>query len=67
MIAASTPCSERIAGIAALLVNDVILDGELVAVDRQGKPVFYDLPAALSAKPAARVKARLLYWAFDLL
>jgi bifunctional non-homologous end joining protein LigD len=38
-----------------------------VAVDARGRLVFYDLPAAQSAKPPARVKARLLYWAFDLL
>ena len=55
------------ASLAALPVNNVILDGELVAVDARGRPVFYDLPAALSAKPAVRVKARLVYWAFDLL
>lgn len=54
------------ASLAALPVNNVILDGELVAVDARGRPVFYDLPAALTAKPS-RVKARLLYWAFDLL
>jgi bifunctional non-homologous end joining protein LigD len=55
------------ASIAALPVNTVVLDGELVAADREGKPIFYDLPTVLSAKPATRVKARLLYWAFDLL
>ena len=55
------------ASLAALPVNNVILDGELCAIDRQGRPTFYDLPTAMSAKPAARVRARLLYWAFDLL
>jgi bifunctional non-homologous end joining protein LigD len=54
------------ASIAALPVNDVILDGELVAVDARGQATFYDLPTALTAKPT-RVKARLIYYAFDLL
>ena len=37
-----------------------------MAVDAKGKPVFYELPAAVAAKPS-RVKARLIYYAFDLL
>ena len=47
----------------ALPVNNVILDGELVALDRTGKPAFYELPSELKM----RVKARLVLWAFDLL
>jgi bifunctional non-homologous end joining protein LigD len=54
------------ASISALPVNNVILDGELVAVDVRGRPVFYELPAAITAKPT-RVRARLVYFAFDLL
>ncbi len=54
------------ASIAALPVNNVILDGELVAVDAKGHPAFYELPAAITTKPM-RVKARLIYYAFDLL
>ncbi|HEY8247045.1 MAG TPA: hypothetical protein VIG38_07160 [Hyphomicrobium sp.] len=54
------------ASLDALPVNNVILDGELVAVDAKGKPVFYELPAAVAAKPS-RVKARLIYYAFDVL
>ncbi len=54
------------ASIAALPVNKVILDGELVAVDAKGQALFYELPAAITAKPT-RVKARLVYYAFDLL
>jgi bifunctional non-homologous end joining protein LigD len=50
----------------SLPVKSVILDGELVAVDLKGRPVFYELPAAIAARPA-RVKARLIYYAFDLL
>ena len=41
----------------------LILDGELVALDRTGKPSFYELPSELKV----RVKARLVYYAFDLL
>jgi bifunctional non-homologous end joining protein LigD len=51
------------ASVHALPVNNVILDGELVAVDTKGQPVFYDLPAELKA----RVKAKLVYYTFDLL
>ena len=54
------------AAVKALPVKSVILDGELVAVDAKGKPVFYELPAAVAAKPS-RVTARLIYYAFDLL
>ena len=54
------------AAVSALPVKSVILDGELVAVDAKGQPVFYELPAAVAAKPS-RVTARLIYYAFDLL
>ena len=54
------------AALSALPVKSVVLDGELVAVDAKGKPVFYELPAAVAAKPS-RVTARLIYYAFDLL
>lgn len=54
------------AAVRALPVKSVILDGELVAVDAKGQPVFYELPAAVAAKPS-RVTARLIYYAFDLL
>ena len=52
--------------VSSLPVKSVILDGELVAVDLKGQPAFYELPTAVSAKNT-RVKARLLYYAFDLL
>ena len=54
------------AAVSALPVKSVILDGELVAVDAKGQPVFYELPAAITARPT-RVTARLIYYAFDLL
>jgi bifunctional non-homologous end joining protein LigD len=54
------------ASIKALPVNNIILDGELVAVDAKGQAVFYELPAAITVKPT-RIKARLIYYAFDLL
>lgn len=54
------------ASITALPVNNIILDGELVAVDTKGHAVFYELPSAIAAKPT-RVKAWLIYYAFDLL
>lgn len=54
------------ASVRALPVNNIILDGELVAVDARGHPVFYELPAAITTKPT-RVTARLVYYAFDLL
>ena len=54
------------AAVRALPVKSVILDGELVAVDAKGQPVFYELPAAVAARPS-RVTARLIYYAFDLL
>lgn len=54
------------ASVKALPVNNVILDGELVAVDAKGQAVFYELPAAITTKPT-RVTARLIYYAFDLL
>jgi bifunctional non-homologous end joining protein LigD len=54
------------AAVSALPAKSVILDGELVAVDANGQPVFYELPAAVAARPT-RVTARLIYYAFDLL
>ena len=54
------------ASVKALPVNNIILDGELVAVDAKGQAVFYELPSAITTKPA-RVKARLVYYVFDLL
>ncbi|MTD93107.1 hypothetical protein GIW81_02025 [Hyphomicrobium sp. xq] len=54
------------ASLIALPVNNVILDGELVAVDAKGQAVFYELPSSLTAKPT-RIKGRLVYYAFDLL
>lgn len=54
------------ASIRALPVNNVILDGELVAIEAKGQSVFYELPSAITAK-STRVKARLIYYAFDLL
>jgi bifunctional non-homologous end joining protein LigD len=54
------------ASLAALPVNNIILDGELVAVDAKGQAVFYELPLAITSKPT-RVKAQLVYYAFDLL
>ena len=43
---------------AALAVDDAILDGEVIAADETGRPMFYDL--LRHARPAA-------YVAFDLL
>ena len=54
------------AAVSSLLVKSVILDGELVAVDAKGQAVFYELPAAVAARPT-RIAARLLYYAFDIL
>lgn len=51
------------AALKALPANNLILDGELVALDRTGKPSFYELANELKV----RVKARLVYYAFDLL
>ena len=51
------------ASMRALPVNNVVLDGELVAVDAKGNAVFYELPSELKA----RVKVKLVYYAFDLL
>jgi bifunctional non-homologous end joining protein LigD len=51
------------ASVRALPVNNVILDGELVAVDAKGNAVFYELPSELKV----RVKAKLVFYAFDLL
>ena len=54
------------AAVSALPVKSVILDGELIAVNAKGNPVFYELPVAVAAKPS-RVTARLIYYSFDLL
>jgi bifunctional non-homologous end joining protein LigD len=54
------------AAVSSLPVKSVILDGELVAVDAMGNAVFYELPAAVAARPT-RIAARLLYYAFDIL
>ncbi len=54
------------ASIRSLPVNNIILDGEIVAVDATGRQAFYELPSAITAKPT-RVKARLIYYSFDLL
>ena len=62
----AAPMPTIAAAVSALPVNNVILDGELVAVDAKGQAVFYELPTAVSAQPT-RVKARLIYYAFDLL
>jgi ATP-dependent DNA ligase len=51
------------AALKALPANNLVLDGELVALDRTGKPSFYELPSEFKV----RVKARLVYYAFDLL
>jgi bifunctional non-homologous end joining protein LigD len=51
------------AALRALSANNVVLDGELVAVDRKGNEAFYQLPSELKV----RVKAKLVLWAFDLL
>ena len=51
------------AALKALPANNLVLDGELVALDRTGKPSFSELPNELKV----RVKARLVYCAFDLL
>jgi bifunctional non-homologous end joining protein LigD len=51
------------ASVRALPVNNVILDGELVAVDAKGNPVSYELTDELKK----RVKAKLVFYAFDLL
>lgn len=53
------------ASVRALPVNNVVLDGELVAVDAKGLPSFFDLPSAVGAP--TRVKGRLVYYAFDML
>ena len=41
------------AAVRALPVKGVVLDGELVAIDAKGQPVFYELPAAVAVKPSA--------------
>jgi bifunctional non-homologous end joining protein LigD len=51
------------AALKALPANNLVLDGELVAIDGKGKSSFYELPNELKV----RVKARLVYNAFDLL
>ncbi len=55
------------ASIAALPVNNIILNGTLAAVDGRGQTVPLDLPVASSSGVQTRVKARLVYYAFDLL
>jgi bifunctional non-homologous end joining protein LigD len=54
------------ASVQALPANNIILDGELVAIDAKGEATAYELPPANPAKPT-RVTARLVYYAFDLL
>ena len=51
------------AALKALPANNLILDGELVALDAKGHELFYELPTELKM----RVKGRLVLWAFDLL
>lgn len=51
------------ASVRALPVNNAILEGKLVAVDARGRAVFYELPSELKA----RVRAKFVYYAFDLL
>lgn len=53
------------ASVAALPVTNLVLDGELCAIDAAGAPAFYELPAALGVK--TRVKGNLIYYAFDML
>jgi hypothetical protein len=60
----ATALSAAVCAVSALPVKSVILDGDLVAVDIKGKPVFYELPAAVAARPS-RVTARLVYFAFS--
>jgi ATP-dependent DNA ligase len=51
------------AALKALPANNLVLDGELVALDAKGQEAFYELPTELKM----RVNARLVLWAFDLL
>ena len=51
--------------IASLPVNNIVLDGELVAIDIKGKPDFHALRSALAR--GSRSPASLVYFAFDLL
>lgn len=51
------------AALKALPANNVVIDGELVALDAKGRESFYELPNELKV----RVKGRLVLWAFDLL
>jgi bifunctional non-homologous end joining protein LigD len=55
------------ASVAALPVNNIILDGMLTAVDGKGQTVSFDLPATSASAAPTRTKARLVYYAFDLL
>jgi bifunctional non-homologous end joining protein LigD len=48
--------------IAALPANAIVLDGEIVALDKKGMPSFPDV-----AKEPAKRGARIVYFAFDLL
>ena len=49
--------------IAALPANGIVLDGELVALDRKGKPSFPEISAQLSTPRSTG----LVYYAFDFL
>lgn len=49
--------------IAALEVNDAIIDGEIVALDKEGRSSFQ----ALQAVEMVRERAPIAYYAFDLL
>jgi bifunctional non-homologous end joining protein LigD len=51
------------AALKALPANNLILDGELVALDLKGRESFYEMRGELKV----RLKARLVYYAFDLL
>ena len=48
--------------VAALPANQIVLDGEIVAIDRKGMPSFPDIASEL-----AKRGARIIYFAFDLL
>jgi bifunctional non-homologous end joining protein LigD len=54
-----------VAAIASLPANNIVLDGELVAIDTKGKPDFHALQSALAR--GSRSPASLVYFAFDLL
>ena len=48
--------------ISGLPANQIVLDGEIVAIDKKGMPSFPDV-----AKELAKRSARIVYFAFDLL